>query len=308
MSHRSKLPRPDLSVDAVTASVDTPVERLIELFGNILETEARPGRPLNGYDHAVQLVDRQTERDIALVQTGSRYPKPGIHAQGTETADAPSVHGLLSRHLTGLWLPSRLDVAADWDDPESFERCNAILVQYALDHNIKLSQLGDWTRGKGRTRYLYSNASRIYLRLYEYRQWHGYGPETRLELQMQFKGHEQRSLLAATEPWRALFMCPAVVHLLTELGLGDTPLIRVTPGPRSPSSIERDVAFLASTAWPAISRLLSHHHGDPAAVVYHVADHRADLSMQAEALRNARRDTYKAPLTPASHGVTLQPD
>lgn len=286
-----RLPPPDVSVDAVTASVDTTPERLVELFGNVLQTEPRHAKPLpgRGYDHAVELVRADTERRVCQIEHGHRFAKPNIVAEGTETANAPLTYDALVLHFHGLWLPSRLDVALDWDDPGAFERIDRLLVAFALDRDVKLGNMGDWTRGKARTRYVYSRTGRFFIRLYEYRQHHGYGPDCRLEVECKPRKLPDRQTIAAMRPWDIAKSCPAVHHVLTELCLIDTPHVPLTLGVRPPSTLERDRAFLTSTAWPAFTRLIAHHFGDIEAAMLDLVNYRAELEMHRQTVRDMSR-------------------
>lgn len=303
-----RLPTPDVSIDAVTASVDCTPERLIEIFGNILGTEPRPGTTLGGrgYDHAVDLARPDTERPICKIETGHRFPKPNIFATGTEKYDSPRTYSVLETHMRGLWLPSRLDVALDWDDPGAFDLVNQLLVQFALDRNVKLGQLGDWTRGLGRTRYLYSRTGRFYVRLYEYRQYHGYGPECRLEVECKPNKPDDRARLAAMLPWDIARSCPAVNQVLRELGIVDTPHIVLTMGSQPPPTLDRDRAFLCSTAWPALMRLMTHHYGDLEATLLDLANYRAEREMQRQTIRDASIHRGST-LTQVAHNGTILP-
>lgn len=276
-----------LSVDAVTASVDIDLASLVATLAAYWNGEPRPARPLRGmgYSHAVEIVCNASARRC-VVQYSDHHAKPCVTAEGTETFDAPGLYDALQTHYRGLWAPSRADAALDLDHPEAFDLLAGVLVRFALDRGIAIDYRGDWERGKGRTLYLYSRSSQCYVRLYEYRDCHGYGPACRLELEVKMKGRERRLRVAELHPSSWFSLCPATVHVLQLLGMPDQP-ITVSPGPRPPSSLDKDRAFLAATAWPAFLRLLGHHQGDFEAVFRDVAAYRDETERTRRLLHSA---------------------
>ena len=266
-----------LSIDAVTASVDTDVEILTRTLEKALGAQAWPCRPLRGmgYSHAAELLSGDQLGRRCVIQWGDAHSKPNVVAEGTDTFDAPALYEALCAHFTGIWYPSRLDPALDFHDDAAFDCLSKLLVAFAKQRGITIDQRGDWERGKGRTLYLYSRTSNFYLRLYEYRQHHGYGPECRLEVEIKLKGKDARADLAKRSPWEMLSMCPAAHEVLTSCSI-DLPRIQVSQGPRPPSTVERDLAFLSSTAYPALMRLVGHHHGAIEAAILNVLDYRAE--------------------------------
>jgi hypothetical protein len=267
---------PKLSVDGVTASVDAKLERLVEAFSVGLAAYPRTVRSLpRGYDHAIEFAHSGTDRVLTRIEYGDRFPKPNVYAIGTEEYNSPETYRILAEQFPGRWLPSRIDVALDWDDDVAFDHINELLVKFALRSGIELDQKGDWERGVARTRYLYSRKGQFYLRLYEYRAHHGYGPLVRLELEIKLK-RDARARLADMHPWRMLYLCPATLHVLERLGLDDGPALTVTPGARAPQTIDRDLKFLANTAFPALVRLIAHQGGDMAAALNAIFCYRAE--------------------------------
>lgn len=263
-----------LSVDAVTASVDVDVASLVATLSAYFGGEARPCRPLRGmgYSHAVEIVCGANIRR-AVVQYSAHHAKPCVTAEGTESYDAPALYEALQTHYKDLWVPSRADAALDLDHPEAFDVIAHTLLRYATERGITIDQRGDWERGTGRTLYLYSRESQCYVRLYQYRDCHGYGPACRLELEVKMRGRERRQRVARIAPAEWFALCPATLHVVTLLGI-ETERLVVTPGPRPPQTLDRDRAFLASVAWPAILRLINHHCGDFEAALRDVAIYR----------------------------------
>lgn len=267
-----------LSIDAVTASVDTDVNDLMRTLNAALGTTALPCRPLRGmgYSHAAELVNPDTLKRRAVIQYGDAHSKPNVVAEGTESYDAPAVYEALCVHYAGRWYPSRLDPALDFHDEGAFDEAAAILLAFAKERGVTIDQRGDWERGKARTLYLYSRTSNFYVRLYEYRAKHGYGPHCRLEVEVKLKGRTRREALAATPPWEMLSMCTATHRLLVDALDLDLQRIVLTEGPRPPTSVQRDLAFLASTAYPALMRIIAHHSGAIEAAIASVLEYRTE--------------------------------
>jgi hypothetical protein len=227
-----------------------------------------------GYNHAAELGSPDNEGRRCVVQYGDAHSKPCVVAVGTDEFDAPAVYEALCRDFAGKWLPSRLDPALDVHDESAFDKLAVILVAFAKARGIKIDQRGDWQRGQSRTLYLYSRESSFYLRLYEYRAYHGYGPPCRLEVEIKLKARH-RERLASLAPWEMLSLCPAASHVLDELGV-ELPRLILTPGPRPPTTVERDRRFLANTAYPALTRMIGHHLGDIEAAVLDVITYRQE--------------------------------
>lgn len=265
-----------LSVDAVTASVEATTQELCDTLAAILGGSLHPTRAPHGYgySHAAEIVHPDTMARRVLVMHGKAHSKPCVFAEGTHEYDAPALYDALTTHYAGCWKPSRIDVALDLDHPEAFDIINGELVAFALERNIKLDQRGDWDRGHGRTRYLYSRVGNFFVRLYEYLDHHGHGPACRLELELKLKS-KHRERLARMAPWEMLALCPATQHVVASLGLDLKPL-PLSQGQRKPQSIERDLAFLASTPFPALMRLVAHHQGDYVTAFAALLDYRAE--------------------------------
>lgn len=269
--------RRSLSIDAVTASIDAKVDTVARELRDYFGAVVAPCRPLRGmgYNHAAEVLSGDDCKRRCVIQYSEHHTKPCVTAEGTDTFDAPGLYEALCLRFAGDWYPSRLDPALDWHDPAAFDQLAAMLITFAEQRGIKIDQRGDWQRGKSRTLYLYSRESQCFVRLYEYRQYHGYGPDCRLEVEMKFKGQDKRARLARASPMEMLLMCPASHHVLHEVGIDLEP-IAVSEGPRPPSTVERDLAFLSSTAYPALMRMISHHHGAIEDAVLNVIGYREE--------------------------------
>lgn len=280
--------RKTISIDAVTATVDLPVQTLSNRLAAALGGTVQPCRPLRGmgYSHAAELVHPDTMGRRCVIQYGSAHTKPNVVAEGTESYDAPALYETLCQNFAGKWLPSRLDPALDIHQDDAFDLVSPMLLEFAKSRGVTIDQRGDWERGHGRTLYLYSRESAFYVRLYEYRAHHGYGPPCRLEVEIKLKA-KHRERLATLAPWEMLSLCPASQHVLNEIGV-ELPRLVLTAGPRPPSSVERDKAFLARTAWPALNRMIGHHLGDIEAAVLDVALYR-EQSAEIRAVLTGRK-------------------
>jgi hypothetical protein len=221
-----------------------------------------------------------------------------VFAEGTHEYDAPALYDALCTHFAGYWYPSRLDPALDfYDAPEAFDTLAKQLLAFCVRKNIKPDYRGDWLNGHGRTLYVYSRESRFYVRLYEYRDHHGHGPDCRLELEVKLKRPAERLALAARAPMEMLAMCPATFEIVEALDLMSE-RIPVTPGPRPPASIDRDRAFLAATAGPALLRLIAHHLGSIEAAILDVLAYRDETERARALCRESPSVTIRASSDP----------
>ena len=278
MTHPLKTTRKALSFDAVTATVHVPVQTLADTLAKHFSGTLQPCRPLRGmgYSHAAEIVHPDTMGRRCVVQHGEAHTHPNCVAEGTHEYDAPGLYDALQQHFADVWYPTRLDPALDfYDAPDAFDILSQQLLAFCARKNLKPDYRGDWLNGHGRTLYVYSRESRFYVRLYQYKQYHGHGPDCRLELEVKLKGRELRHRLTKLGPVDILSMCPATFEIVQALDLRDE-RIPVTPGPRPPNSLERDKAFLSSTAYPALARLIAHHAGAIEAAILDVLAYREE--------------------------------
>jgi hypothetical protein len=93
-----------------------------------------------------------------------------------------------------------------------------------------------------------------------------------------------------------------VHHVLTALQLVDVAHIPLSVGARPVSTLDRDCAFLTTTAWPALMRMVTHHYGDLQGALQHLVNYRAETEMHRQTIRAM---SNRSPLTPEQLGVTL---
>jgi hypothetical protein len=119
-------------------------------------------KSVNKYQYAEQYNDPKGNR-ILLVEWGRN---PGVHltASGWYSRDIAPILQTYGVQIT------RADVAHDvFQYPVSFETVAAKIIKFAKQNKLKIDQKGDWTKGgeRGRSLYIGSKKSRVYLNLYE---------------------------------------------------------------------------------------------------------------------------------------------
>lgn len=117
--------------------------------------------PQNGYQNARALV--LGDRKVLVCSYGGN----GGTANITATSDDSEQFYSALQSWGGSYRPTRVDSCIDWIEEGLFDALSASLISFALDNDIKISQLGDWQRGKSRTLYIGSPKSPVQLRLYE---------------------------------------------------------------------------------------------------------------------------------------------
>jgi hypothetical protein len=287
-----------VTVDCVSATVDCPVESLVHRLNDQLRTEAYPGRPLPGlgYAHAAELRTAGNIR-LALVMWGGQHVKPHVYAIGKEEYDSPALYAALKHSYTGRWFPSRLDLALDLDHPEAFDLVAAQFTAAAVRRDMKLSQMGDWHRGKERTLYVGARSSRAYVRVYEFNACHGYGPPCRIELQLRPKS-SAREFIATATPVDLLYSSDVINAVISTLGLDlKADALALSPGARPPADLERKLNWLAVQALPSMLKILSHVGGDPVGLLDAIMARAAEIEAQRNALRAGRMPEGSSPET-----------
>lgn len=200
--------------------------------------------PQNGYQNARALV--LGDRKLLICNYGGNGGTANIVST---SEDSRQFYDAL-QSWGGSYRPTRVDSCIDWDEEGLFNALSASLISFALDNDLKLSQLGDWQRGKSRTLYIGSPKSPVQLRLYE----KGYqldGQETnnpnwvRLEVQIR-PAKERRSTVSKWTP--ADCFCAGWVALAVErffIVAGKSKPIGVI---NRPSDKERQRAWIAKQA------------------------------------------------------------
>ena len=270
-----------VTVDCVSATVHDDPEALCRRLNELLGTSPFAGRPLPGlgYAHAAQLVT-ESNHVRALLMHGGQHDHPHVYAIGKEAYDSPALYEALRASCEGKWSPSRLDIALDLDHPGAFDLVVPQFIAAADRRDMKLSQMGDWHRGKGRTLYVGARSSRTLIRVYEFNACHGYGVPCRIELQLRPKS-STREFIATRTPTELLYSSDVINAVMTTLGL-DLPADAgpLSPGARPPSDIDRKLNWLALQALPSLLQLLAEEGGDPVALLDRIMVRKAEIEAQ----------------------------
>lgn len=152
--------------DWYAATVRVNSALVLKQLAESLRVELRElSKGLNGYTNQVEL--RRDGEVIGKVLYGGNGGSPHVFASGSNADE-------LAHVLRELWPDhhgvSRCDVAIDFDGPGTWDRLEAFARNFAAEQGVKTSVYGDWiTPGSpdGRTLYLGSRKSAVFLRIYE---------------------------------------------------------------------------------------------------------------------------------------------
>lgn len=153
--------------DWYAATIREDVSVLLPTLADRLGGEVLLGKPKNGY--AMGHYIRRDDSTIATVFSGGRNGNPHAFASGDDSPEfAEAVRELWpnEHHVT------RMDACIDFDGPGTWDRLYAIVDGLAIERRLSISQAGDWRRvdepdHSGRTYYIGSQKSAVFLRLYE---------------------------------------------------------------------------------------------------------------------------------------------
>lgn len=164
---------------AVNLGPETVIRDLKKFFD---QSDSEPAKPHNGYEYCRDIVRGGTK--LATVEWGGNT---GENTKVTVSGSSrPHAFAAFAKEFwKGCFYVQRADVAIDFDEEKAFDIIQKLGRNVADEYGLKLSFLGDWERGTGRTLYLGSRQSPNYLRIYE-------------------KGHEQRQkglIPDASENW-----------------------------------------------------------------------------------------------------------
>lgn len=149
---------------AATVAVDAGT--LAECLAVGLEATAEESdKGMNGYTN--QVVFRQGSNVVARMLYGGNGGSPHAFASGDHTDRFVDVMRTMFRDEHRV---SRADTSVDFDGPGTWDRLYRFAVDFAAAHELSTSVAGDWiTPGSpdGRTLYLGSRKSAVFLRIYE---------------------------------------------------------------------------------------------------------------------------------------------
>jgi len=132
-----------------------------------------PGRGLNGYHHGAKVV--RGSETLATLSWGGQ-PGINVHASAENAPILAQAVRDFTHEARIKHTPTRLDAALDWVEKGLFDTLATRLIDFALAEGLALDKRGDWDRGIGRTLYLGSRTSAIYVRLYEKGHEQGFNP------------------------------------------------------------------------------------------------------------------------------------
>lgn len=244
--------------DYYAASARIDPEQLVDGLADALGVvEKRSGRGQHGYSAAVDLI--ADGRVVARVLYGGRNPVPHAYASGQ---DAVAFATAMRERFPDHWV-TRVDVAIDFDAVTAFDRLTGIALAVADQHDLRISQAGDWVRDgiAGRTLYVGSFRSPLLVRIYEKGKHIGGDASqgwVRVELQVRPKN---RARISASKAVPAEFWgfgrWPAA--LADQLGLAQVE--RVSMWERQQPDQARTMDYVVSHFFRALLWWRDHHGG-----------------------------------------------
>lgn len=149
--------------DWYAATIQDRPQRVVEALQGAFGAEVIPTRGLHGYTQGFDL--RGPTGTVAKVLAGGINEHPHAWASGEDTE--PFVEVVRSEWKDQHTV-SRMDAAEDFKGDDAWDRLNALCLALADEQGLKVSQAGDYHRNEdGRTLYVGSRKSPVYIRLYE---------------------------------------------------------------------------------------------------------------------------------------------
>jgi hypothetical protein len=176
------------------------IQSVLDNFdGSVFE----PAKPRQGYDYAANICTEDT-RHTTVLWGGING---GLHALASGERAEPFSHFM--RALYPAHTVPRVDVAQDFTGPGCWDALFPAVVSFATEKNLQICQYGNYLTDtdKGRTLYVGSRKSVVYLRLYEKGKQLGTDPNhVRLEIEVKPqnpKGKAWAAKATAQELWGA---------------------------------------------------------------------------------------------------------
>lgn len=144
---------------------------------------------------------------------------PYVIAQGYR---APAVLDLLQAEYPTGCTASRKDAALDLNDPDWWDVVVHLGVEIANRRSLTIDMRGDWLvpgSPKGRTLYVGSRTSVCFVRIYEFRKAHGFGPAVRIELEYKPKHADTKEWLIEATPAEIFGLSPLCIELFQRIGV-----------------------------------------------------------------------------------------
>jgi DNA relaxase NicK len=201
-------------VIASVAGVDGPsLARELEDLLGLRGVEVPPMAAYRGYSGAAALC-AGAERQVTVQWAIGRDPL--VVAPGNISG---KVAAYLQRYEHQC---SRKDAAVDFTDPDAFEVVAKVAMSMAIEKVIKTSSVGDWlTPGApdGRTLYIYSRKSNIFIRIYEHSKLHAdSGVSCRIEVEVKPDKKAGKMQLASLDVGGVLGISTFMIELLEKFG------------------------------------------------------------------------------------------
>lgn len=161
-------------------------------------SSVRPARGKHGYSRGAEV--HRGDVVLARLWWGQN---PGVCV----SLSSENAHiGVPALRSIGDHQVSRADSCWDLDEPGLFDKLVPELCAFAVTYNLEINQVGDWERGKGRTIYLGSRKSVVYLRVYEKGYELGFGSKDHVRVECEIKPSkkdkkQELSRLSADQLW-----------------------------------------------------------------------------------------------------------
>ena len=161
-------------------------------------SSARPTAGKHGYTRGAEI--HRGEVVLARLWWGQN-PGVCVSLSGENAATGVSHLRSLGDHQV-----SRADSCWDLDEQGLFDKLDPELRAFALTYKLEINMQGDWERGKGRTLYIGSRRSVVFLRIYEKGYELGFGSKDHVRVECEIKPgkkdkKEELSLLSADQMW-----------------------------------------------------------------------------------------------------------
>lgn len=145
-----------------------PTQAIIKPLREVFDlSDWKQGRGLHGYQRTLNLV-RGSTKFVTLAYGGN----DGLHFISTGEHSpivAPIIRDLKDSSFLCHQV-TRVDSKMDFEEQGLFDKFARAMINYANNRKpqaLKINMVGDWANGKGRTLYIGSRQSQVYVRLYE---------------------------------------------------------------------------------------------------------------------------------------------
>jgi DNA relaxase NicK len=188
--------------------------------------------------------------NLATVWWGGNNPGTCVSLSSDNASNTvPFLRSLGSHQVT------RADVCWDLEGPGLFDQITSEALAFAVSYGLKIGYVGDWERGVGRTLYVGSRNSEVYLRIYEkgYEQAHGSPDWVRVEAEVKPSkkdGKMKLSTMTIDQIWGVSWLSDFC--RIFDFGTFPQSKLKST---RKPTDFERAKYALAHQYGPTLSRM-----------------------------------------------------